>query len=106
MGGSIGVTNLNGLAVPSGGFAHESSVKKKRPIVMTENAAGVTVFMDQMPHEEHAVSIKGTGVADLSIAAASNVAAGTVQITSVEASHELGKRPEFSIEGRKFVNDA
>lgn len=106
MANHIGVNDLRGLAVPSGGFAHESSKKATRPIVETKNDQGVTIFLDQMPHEEQKVAIKGTGAADFSILAASNVASGTVQVTDVEHEHTLGKRPTFSIEGRKFVNDA
>jgi hypothetical protein len=105
MASHIGVNDLHGISVPEGGYAHESSIKKARPIVETKDDQGVTRFMDQMPHEEQTISVKGTGDADLSIVAAGNVAAGSIQIISATASHELGKRPEFEIEARKFVND-
>ena len=105
MASHIGVNNLQGITPPDGGFAQESSIKKSRPIVETKDDQGNTVFMDQMPHEEQTVSVKGTGDADLSIVAASSAAAGTLQITGATASHELGKRPEWEVEARKMVND-
>lgn len=105
MANHIGVNDLRGLTVPDGGFAHTSSKSAKRPIVQTKNNQGVTVFLDKMPHEIQDLNVKGTGDADFSIAVATNVAAGTVQVTGVKHTHDLGKRPEFEIAARKGVND-
>jgi hypothetical protein len=105
MASHIGVNNLHGVTPPTGGYAHESTLKKSRPIVETKDDQGDTVYLDQMPHEEQMINVKGTGDADLSIVAASNVAAGALQIVSATASHDEGKRPGFEIEARKFVND-
>ena len=106
MAATIGVSELHGITVPEGGFAHESSIEGTRKVVATKDNNGVTVHLDAMAHEESKISVKGVGAADFSLAAAGNVAAGAVQILSVTATHELGKRAEFEIEARKATNDA
>lgn len=105
MAATIGVTELHGIAVPEGGYAHESSSESSRKTVATKDNLGVTVFLDKMAHAEEQISVKGVGDVDFSIVAASNVASGAVQILSATATHELGKRAEFEITARKLVND-
>lgn len=102
----IGVTALYGLEAPEGAYVHESNKDATRRTVATQDENGVTVLLDSMPFEEQQVSIKGVGSADFSIAAASTAAAGSLQILEVSETQEVGKRPEFEIKGRKYVNDA
>lgn len=107
MSSHIGVIGLPaGITLPVGAYAHTETKANKRKTVKTPNNLGVTTYFDQMPYNEGAVDVKGTGAADLTLVVAGRKTAGTLQVLKAKTTHDLGKRPEFDYSARVLTNDA
>jgi hypothetical protein len=102
----IGVTELNGLTAPSGGFVHESSKETTRETATIRNASGVTVVAVPKPLITTDVMIKGVGDPELAGVTAGSFTAGTVKIISAKGEESNSDFPTFEIKAQSFETAA
>ena len=110
MAATIGVSStFQGLVSPGAGTViTEVSQDQTKEVKTIKSSAGVTVQVGVMPFTETKISVKGKGIAALSLAAAgaagigASIASGTVSITSVSVDETNEDFPDFTIEAVKY----
>lgn len=104
MSATFGVTALNGLTAPEGGYVQESSTDSSVEVATIRNASGVTVKAVPKKVVTTNVSIKGKGGAALTAVTAGEFTLGTVKVTSVKNSESNDDFADFEISGKKYEN--
>ena len=105
MSAAIGVTNLFGIASPTGCVVNESSIDRTVEIKTIKSQAGVTVRAVPAKMSEHKISIKGKGIPALSLVAAdSAITEGDVVVNSISVDESNEDFPDFTLEAIAYVD--
>lgn len=110
MAATIGVSStFQGLVSPgTGTVITEVSQDQTKEVKTVKSSAGVTVQVGVLPFTETKISVKGKGVAALTLVAAGSagigaaITSGTVTITSVSVDETNEDFPDFSVEAVKY----
>jgi hypothetical protein len=101
---AIGISSLASLIpAPPNCVITEVTQDVSSSIKTIRDSSGVTVQVGVLPLTETKISVKGKGIAALSLVAANaNVSSGTAVVTSVSVDESNEDFPDFSIEAMKW----